>query len=225
MYKRQEIDDGVHPQVTLWIRTQIDDGNQFGTADNNYYARPLDDNDVIKRNYGSLWPYIDYTLAQWKAYSGKDANSHKSPISIPNDGKANIDNYIQFLYNPFKSNVDYDAKGNYIDVTGKKYFKFSLKPYTSVILFKTTDTQEKILGPMYSIFVYPNPAINMLNVLVPGIRDKETILIIDITGKIILEENIEFGQSLVNVSSLPKGMYLVLLKGIKSTAPGKFIKN
>jgi hypothetical protein len=64
----------------------------------------------------------------------------------------------------------------------------------------------------------------MLNVLVPVIRDKETILIIDITDKIILEKNIEFGQSLVNVSSLPKGMYLILLKGFKSTARANLSK-
>jgi len=57
------------------------DAIAFGTADNNYYARPIEDNFVFLTYINNNIPTYR-TLAEWKTYTGQDANSHKSPKTI-----------------------------------------------------------------------------------------------------------------------------------------------
>jgi len=62
------------------------------TMSANYYARPIDDN--LSINTSVLGAYNNNkTLAQWKTFSGKDANSNKSSISISSETD------LQFEYN------------------------------------------------------------------------------------------------------------------------------
>lgn len=57
------------------------------------------------------------------------------------------------------------------------------------------------------------------------IIDKKQILIIDCTSRTVIEDNIESEQSLVDISSLSEGVYIVMLKGPKYVAHRRFIKN
>ena len=66
----------------------------LGIFDRNYYARPIDDDDVFRRYYPTdPWYGVGLTLSQWQAYSGQDVNSHKSPQAITTTDD------LQFEYN------------------------------------------------------------------------------------------------------------------------------
>jgi hypothetical protein len=120
-------------QYTLQFESVSNDLSSFGTADYNYYARPIDDNKIINLRITGVdtWPGTASTLAQWRSRSGQDAHSHTSPKAITNV------NDLLFEYNPTKADKIITLSGNYIDVKGTTYSgSVTLKPYTSIVLIK-----------------------------------------------------------------------------------------
>ncbi|MDP4283530.1 MAG: right-handed parallel beta-helix repeat-containing protein [Bacteroidota bacterium] len=98
------------------------------TLDNNYYARPIDDNLTIETHFGG---YNDITLAGWRSLSGRDVNSKKSPKTITDV------NDLRFEYNATSSSKTVALDANYIDVTGKSYpGSITLAPFTSSVLIR-----------------------------------------------------------------------------------------
>jgi hypothetical protein len=60
------------------------------------------------------------------------------------------------------------------------------------------------------IDVYPNPAVNFLNVSINSIYDELTLDIFDISGKLITHKNIQEKNFKVGFSSLAAGTYLMV---------------
>ncbi|HZK94554.1 MAG TPA: SwmB domain-containing protein [Prolixibacteraceae bacterium] len=120
-------------QITYKAISVHNDITNFGFFNNNYYARPIDDNLVFLTNpYGQSdtpGQFFTYNLSTWKAYSNQDANSKKSPISIINT--ADIDFYL----NESKVNRIISLKRPMIDIKGLKYTNsILLLPFTSIVL-------------------------------------------------------------------------------------------
>ena len=114
-------------QLVLYYFNTVNNISLFGTSDRNFYARPVDDKLTIQTY--QTGGYVNRTLADWQAFSGKDANSHASPISVTDT--SNID----FYYNTTKTNKVITLAKAMIDVNGTKYAKsITLLPFTSVIL-------------------------------------------------------------------------------------------
>lgn len=105
----------------------------FGTSDNNYFTRPIDDNNIVLKqdavNDGGA--FKNMTLAQWNDYSSQDANTQKSPVTITNE------NDFQFEYNATQSPIKVSLSKPMIDVKDMKYASsVTIQPYTSVVLMK-----------------------------------------------------------------------------------------
>ena len=110
-----------------WAST--DDIPSFGTADNNYYARPVKDDYVFQVSQPSTG--ADMTLAQWRAFTGQDAHSQGAPKAI-----SDVSN-LRFEYNATRSSVTITLDTNYIDVSGAAHSgTITLAPYTSVVLIR-----------------------------------------------------------------------------------------
>jgi parallel beta-helix repeat protein len=119
------------PLVAIFS-TNFSDINTWGIFNNNYYCRPINDDNVFRRyNTTDPWNGAGLTLAQWQTFSGQDANSHKSPQSITNV------NDLQFEYNATTIAKTVTLSTPMIDVKGTKYnSSVTLQPYTSVVLMK-----------------------------------------------------------------------------------------
>ena len=101
------------------------------SADNNYYARPIDDNSTIWRDQNGTNYYN--TLEQWKNYSGQENNSSKSPASITSL------NELRFEYNPSNTSQTISLGADYLDIKGTYYNgSITLEPYASAVLIKTS---------------------------------------------------------------------------------------
>ena len=94
-------------QDVFTIRTKDDDIGLFGYANNNYYARPIDDKLTFNMfTYFGTSGQIQkqYDLTHWKTSFGYDGNSYKSPVSIApyaiNSTSANT-----FVNGNFDSNI------------------------------------------------------------------------------------------------------------------------
>ena len=126
-------------QVALRFYSRADDIPGFGIADYNYYARPVDDDDIIytySPSTGSKYRY----LTDWQSFTKQDLNSQKSPVLISDTSK------IDFYYNVTKSDKVITLATPMIDITGKKHSgSVTLQPYTSIVLFADPDPSHPIV--------------------------------------------------------------------------------
>ncbi|MEP6711992.1 MAG: T9SS type A sorting domain-containing protein, partial [Ferruginibacter sp.] len=72
------------------------------------------------------------------------------------------------------------------------------------------------------VSMLPNPAHNFT--LLKGINEYSVVKIIDLTGKVMLQQNITNAVKEINTSFLPAGMYLVQLVGSAKTVSLKLVK-
>lgn len=102
------------------------------TAANNYYIRPMDDSFTIL--YSRVYDVHSKTLAQWKIFTGKDANSKRSPKTILNI------NELRFEYNATGINKTVALTGSWVDARGIYYNNsITLPPYSSVVLIQDNE--------------------------------------------------------------------------------------
>lgn len=69
--------------------------------------------------------------------------------------------------------------------------------------------------------VYPNPASDKLNIMM-DFKKPETVVVLDMIGRKVLESEIGSNKSYINVGNLPKGVYVLSIKGTSFTH--KFVK-
>jgi hypothetical protein len=74
--------------------------------------------------------------------------------------------------------------------------------------------------------VYPNPANEQLFIQLDENDTYETVQILDLNGKLLLNQLTENQTSLrLDVSGLPAGLYLLRVQGQNSFSFQKFVKN
>ena len=107
----------------------INNNTTFGTADSNFYTRPIDDNITILTSQPANLN-VTRTLLGWQSFTSQDANSKKSFKTI-----ANV-NELDFQYNATASPVVYSFAGqSKMNVAGVVYNNsVTIAPYSSVVL-------------------------------------------------------------------------------------------
>jgi hypothetical protein len=124
-------------QYTFYYRTFfVDNPSMLGTLNNNYYARPIDDNATIQVDNlwsgGSGTAYL--SLAQWKSSYGQDAASQKSPLTYA----SNINDNLRFEYNDGNTTKVISLPASYVDVKNNQYAgNIALAPFTGLVLLKS----------------------------------------------------------------------------------------
>jgi len=91
-------------QKCMYLRNDVGGTPNFYTGNNNNFSRPIDDNVTIEA-YGN-----NYTLAQWKAFSGQDAASTKSPKAVSSTSE------LRYVYNQTAGSVTTNLGATYINV-------------------------------------------------------------------------------------------------------------
>ncbi|WP_047547884.1 S8 family serine peptidase [Psychroserpens sp. Hel_I_66] len=73
--------------------------------------------------------------------------------------------------------------------------------------------------------VYPNPAVDILNIQIPSANDITTLKIYDVLGKSVLELNITDMSSQLDVSSMASGIYVMTFQSGNASKTFKLIKS
>ncbi len=103
------------------------------SANNNVYARPLDDTRTIWQDVNGTNVYR--TLAEWKTASGQDVNSQKSPMAVTTAYD------LRFVYNETAVSKTISLGANYLDLKNIAYpGTITLAPYSSAVLIKNDAT-------------------------------------------------------------------------------------
>ncbi len=149
-------------QATSVILTKKDDNDirSMGKIDNNYYARPLKNTELINTETGYNTSYSKKNrrdFSEWKSTYQKDGSGKLSAktMTIRDDPDSNI----KLVFNTTQGSKTTALNGNYVDAKGLKYSNsITLQPYTSAVLIKDgggTTTGNK--APTVSI---TTPAVN-----------------------------------------------------------------
>ncbi len=121
-------------QMTFFYRD--DDNkhfNNFGTADSNYYTRPIDDN--LTTQSVVVYDGTNRTLPNWQSFTKQDVHSKKAPKTVSDT------NDIRFEFNATATSKTVSLPYNYIDVYNVSHNgSITLAPYTSAILIKNGST-------------------------------------------------------------------------------------
>ena len=116
-------------QLAFYFREDSNPFNTFGSADSNYYARPVNDSLTIQTTI--FFSPTNRTLANWQTFVGQDLQSNKSPKTISDT------NDLRFEYNATASDKRISIPYNYIDVKNTSYNgSITLAPFTSAVLIK-----------------------------------------------------------------------------------------
>lgn len=166
-------------QNVLKFSSVADDIPLFGTADNNYYTRPVDDDDVFY-TYSPSTGYKYRNLAGWQTLTNQDPNSRKSTLTISDTSK------IDLFYNPTTTNKIISLAQPMVDVKGTKYTgNITLLPYTSVILMPDPNPYTPAV-PVFSTATIENTAPSALiinyNLSLANIAPSATAFTVKVNG-------------------------------------------
>lgn len=143
-------------QVPLRLNSNLNDFDQFGTFDNNYYVRPLDKEKPILPSIN--WSGTPKSLPEWQNFYGHDINSKISPITLTDTSD------IDFYYNETKTDKVIPLNEPMIDVKGNKYVNsITLTPFTSAILMVDPNPSAPVV-PVYQNSVIENLSPSVLTI-------------------------------------------------------------
>jgi parallel beta-helix repeat protein len=129
-------------QKAVSARSLADDFNQFGTINNNKFAKPLDKSPVFITMINS-WTETVRDSASWRTATTWDANSTFGKIQIQNDDS------VRFYTNPTASAVVYALNDTLRDAAGTYYnTSVTVPAYYSKVLWNDdlVDYTPKLLG-------------------------------------------------------------------------------
>lgn len=180
-------------QPCLFYYSVSNDINTFGISDNNYWARPIDDNNVFT-TYTPSTGTKNRTLEGWQTVSGMDIHSKKSPITVKDTAD------IKFYYNPSKSNKTIVLQKPMIDIKGTKYqSSITLLPYNSAILM-----------------VDPNPILPEVPVYSSSVIENAKPSLLELTYNLPLANSVPATSAFnVVVNSVVKSINSVSISGDK----------
>lgn len=116
-----------------------------------------------------------------------------------------------------------DGKEYYLHVRTKCNSMFTFSEWSTIQL-REEPNNINALNQSGEVIVYPNPANNTLNIVAEGFAEKGTIYITNMTGKKVKEFVVTSAEMSIDISDIPSGVYLLVLKNNGRSALTKFNK-
>ena len=175
----------------------------------NYY------NNYYLLNYFNIDGTFDHADTIW--YTSKN-HSAKQGVVINDDGKI-LCNMVtnQDLFFGHDLTLNFDDHLHSHAVVALRYDPSILEPYSE-------DTTGVALYTKTSVRIYPNPTSNTLYIESED-ATIDHIVVLDLTGKEILHQDILGNRGEINVSSLPNGVYMLKALCNGSFQISKFVKS
>jgi hypothetical protein len=197
-------------QMAMNLYSYNDALHDFAAFDHNCYARPIDQGKVISAIQPSVGAYPAYlfTVEEWQAFSGKDANARKSPRTITSTDD------ILFEYNVTKNDKTVLLNQPMVDFSGVKYTgSATIPPFSSVVLIKDKDPSTGwafFRTDNLQIQVYPNPTQGKFTVRLPETFTADSHLdILDPSGREIVSRITKEGSEEFDLGNRSPGVYVI----------------
>lgn len=114
--------------------------------------------------------------------------------------------------------------GTQIQNTAHIYFDFNPAVVTNTTI-NTIDISLDVndLGSSEAISIVPNPASDVIRIGFTGVAGSTEVQLLDITGRVITAKTITGNESIMEVSSIPPGVYMITVKSEKGIMQQKVI--
>jgi len=178
--------------------------NEIGTA--HIYQNSIDT--MFLNSVRNMLKYVENCKAatgyRWLIQAYQVENSIL-PSSLVDSMTNLIGRYVQMS--------GYD--GSFLDIpTMGEYFEL----LNSINSIKETETNN-------SLFLYPNPTSDLLNISLEELKNENTLNIYDLQGKIVYSSSINEKNIILSTAFLKEGMYLIEIIGDSYSQRKLFIKN
>jgi hypothetical protein len=97
-------------------------------------------------------------------------------------------------------------------------------PAEAALSLKKAEIGNPDLTQPESFTLFPNPAIQMLNLKVDNLFDQDTYSIFNIQGALICKKPLDSNLTQVDISGLSEGIYIMKVKNGVQTFQEKFLK-
>jgi Secretion system C-terminal sorting domain len=117
--------------------------------------------------------------------------------------------------------------GDIIPNTAQIYFDFNDPIITNTFETEFVTTLANPDFTLENLMIYPNPTSNQVVISVQNSTDTiETIRLMDVLGKVVLQKEVQQNQATLDLSKLSKGVYMVEIKTENQfTVVKKLVKN
>ncbi|SFW88938.1 reprolysin-like metallopeptidase [Chitinophaga sancti] len=113
----------------------------------------------------------------------------------------------------------------YAQVYGYNGANSATSCYTLRVALGTATRSGAISGDLDKIQIYPNPAKNVVNVNLAGVKGKSEVSMYDVNGRQVLRREVSAVNAQLDISTLPTGVYIIKVKnGITEVSTTKIIK-
>jgi hypothetical protein len=232
--------DGVHPYWKVYLNT----GSGFYTSyqswiipyiendlsdmwmANSYHYELIDMDgdgftdlvDTQNGNNSLVWIYNGFQFA-WKFYKGNGTGFEQTDSywDIPHLSDIEYENATieSFFYKVVDLNGDgildvYDCKSNSVD----EIWSDESGIFWKVYLGTTVGVEE--VDKEISINIFPNPTSDILNIVAQDPLSVQSYLLLDVTGKQIMQGQLQRTQTQLDLSGVPGGVYFLQLNGEKN---------
>jgi len=90
--------------------------------------------------------------------------------------------------------------------------------------FKVYPPRSVVINPDQSLLIYPNPAIDQLNIVQSGLGDNVEIKVYNLTGNIVKTLETLSAKSKLSIGDIPSGTYILEVSGAKGVERRQLIK-
>jgi uncharacterized protein (TIGR02145 family) len=165
-----------------------------------------------------LWYYPNTGATNSSGFSAVPAGHrlYNGFYRIGNNGywwSSSEDNTI----NAWSRNISYNGSSVYSEAN-EKYNGYSVRCVRDI------GTGIDNINNRNEIKIYPNPAIDNINIDITNKNKTGTLTIYDLLGNIVLQHQIDKVQNVINVSSLKTGMYIIKISDSQIILQKKLIK-
>jgi len=110
-------------------------------------------------------------------------------------------------------------------LTGTSYYRLAMVNEDGSIAYSGIRTVNQTTRPEVSLNIYPNPATDVLHVVVPNPSGLMTIRLIDARGQVLLQSVTAASATDIRVSGLAHGVYWITVTGTGISYTNEFLKN
>ena len=188
----------------FWNFFKYDDNNNLIETDSKIWDENLE---IWKNSYLSTFTYetnglkIEQLSQSWNA---------------SNSVYDNITRYL-FVYDEFGNETEYHSQNWDAGTSTWKQSRKDINYYSQHDV-----TEVEILELANSIIIYPNPAENEISL--SNITELSTVSIHDINGKLFIQREVDSKKTVISVSQLPRGLYLLKISSQSGQQVAKFVK-
>ncbi|SEV89602.1 Por secretion system C-terminal sorting domain-containing protein [Chitinophaga sp. YR573] len=114
----------------------------------------------------------------------------------------------------------------YAQVYGYNGANSATSCYTLRVQLGTASRETDVItSDAQKVSVFPNPANNVVNINLPGLKGKSEVSMFDVNGRVVLRREVNTVSTQLDISALPAGVYMIRIKnGVKQVNMTKIIK-